>query len=110
MHYSHVHKTENVVKHDLAIVAIAIVLFFAFIFLKDFVNFQTVTNAQYKTPWYTNDYKEPYTTIRLSLADKSNVKEYWTKNAIGSEDWFVREVKVGETTFWTILERLEIEK
>jgi hypothetical protein len=52
--------------------------------------------------------KEPYTTVRLSLADKVNVKEYWTKNTIGSQNWLVREVKVGETTFWTLLERNEI--
>jgi ABC-type microcin C transport system permease subunit YejE len=96
-------------KNTLALIVVALLIFTSIITIKDFVTFQNITSAQYKTPWYTNSFmKEPYTTVRLSLADKVNVKEYWTKNAIGSQDWFVREVKVGETTFWTLLERNEI--
>ncbi len=96
-------------KNTLAIIAVVLLIFTSILTIKDFVSFQERTSAQYKTPWYTNSFmKEPYTTVRLSLADKPNVKEYWTKNAIGSQDWFVREVKVGETTFWTLLERNEI--
>jgi ABC-type microcin C transport system permease subunit YejE len=96
-------------KNTLTLIGVALLIFTSIIAIKDFISFQEITSAQYKTPWYTNSImKEPYTTLRLSLTDKVNVKEYWTKNAIGSEDWLVREVKVGETTFWTLLERNEI--
>lgn len=100
-------KTE--MKNTLAIIGAGLLIFMAIICVKDFISYQDISSSQYKTPWYSNSFmKEPYTTVRLSLADKANIKEYWTKNAIGSEDWFVREVQVDDKTFWTLLERNEI--
>ena len=97
------------VKNVLTLITIALIVLFCIILTKDFINFQYIILKEYKTPWYENSFiREPYTTVRLALADKNNVKEYWTKNAIGSENWFVREVKVGEIEFWTILERIEL--
>lgn len=102
-------KTKTEIKNVVMLFFIALFIFSFMITAKDFINFQEITSKQYKTPWYDNSVmKEPYTTVRLALADKSNVKEYWTKNAIGSENWYVREVKVGETEFWTIIERVEL--
>lgn len=102
-------ETKHELKNAVILIAVALFIFSFIIVAKDFINFQELTSKQYKTPWYDNSVmKEPYTTVRLALADNSNVKEYWTKNAIGSQKWFVREVKVGETEFWTILERVEL--
>lgn len=92
-------------------IVVAIVVFFTLfliVFIKDFLFFQDLTASQYKTPWYSNSIQDPYTTSRLFLANKNNINEYWTKNAEGSESWFVREVKVDNTTFWTILHRKEL--
>lgn len=76
---------------------------------RDYVDFQNALTSQYKTPWYSNTMVHPYTTIRLKFADEQDIHEYWTKNAIGSEEWHVRDVKVGDTTFWTLLERKPVD-
>jgi hypothetical protein len=95
-------------KEKIIVVFILIFCLIALIFFNDFKSFQTITANSYKTPWYANDYTEPYTSLRLAIADKSDVSEYWTPNAIGSENWLVREVKINEHVFWTILEKQKI--
>lgn len=109
MHYSLENERKTVTKAQFAILGLVVAFLMVLVFVKDFIQFQHLTDSPYKTPWYSNDFTEPYTTLRLALADKTHVTEYWTKNAIGSQSWFVREVAIGDTKFWTILERVELE-
>lgn len=74
----------------------------------DMIEFHRLSSGDYKTPWYSASWlKQPYTNLRLALLP---AREYWTTNANGSERWFVREVTVGDVTFWTALQRTPIDK
>lgn len=72
--------------------------------VKDAWDFHAALESPYQTPWYsTNWLKQPYTNLRLSLLPQ---REFWTENATHTERWFVREVVIGDTTFWTIKESI----
>lgn len=87
------------------------VLFFpllvmAVLSIQDAVKYHQIADGGYKTPWYsTNWLVSPYTNLRL-LGKPST--EFWTTNAIGSEFWYEREVRVDDKTYWTILQRFPI--
>lgn len=90
-------------------VAIVFIAVMAIVTTKDAINFHESLNVAYKTPWYdSNPLKQPYTALRVYLADKGSTTEQWKSNAIGSERWHVRETKFGDTYFWTTLERIDI--
>lgn len=74
--------------------------------LPDAIAYHDQASSDYRTPWYSTSWLEqPYTNLRL-LAQPAS--EYKTRNAIGTEQWLVRDVKVGSKTFWTILQRKPI--
>ena len=63
-------------------------------------------SKNYSTPWYSSNWiEQPITNLYLSFHDS---REYTTTNAIKSEVWRVREVRVGKSVFWTTLERKPI--
>ena len=58
---------------------------------------------KYPTPWFSSNWlEEPVTNVYLAFHES---REYTTLNAIKSEIWRVREVRVGHSVFWTTLER-----
>lgn len=72
--------------------------------IKDAIKFHQLINSEYKTPWYsTNWFESPYTNMRLLNEPR---KEYWTVNYVHSEHWYVREIQIGDKTFWTALKRV----
>ncbi len=77
------------------------------VWIGDVAKFHDLQDGHYKTPWYTTSWlRMPYTNLRLANSER---REYWTKNAIRSEDWLVREVRLGELTYWTTLRREPVE-
>ena len=89
-----------------AVYAIGLSLLLLFIHLgialtRDFHRFQEIQKGNYKTPWYdANWLVMPYTNYKLMGLPHN---EFWARN--GSEEWLVREVKVGSKTFWATVDR-----
>ena len=72
-------------------------------FMGDAIEFHRLSNGDYKTPWYSSNWAEaPYINLQLSLRQ---AREYRTSNAIRTESWLIREVPVGDVTFWTTVQR-----
>jgi len=52
--------------------------------------------------WYNPNWiYSPYTNLRLAMETGTY---HWTKNGVG-EFWYVRDVQIGNTIFWTIIDR-----
>lgn len=69
---------------------------------RDARSFQDLAASQ-QTPYFDTSWlRQPYTNYRLRAYPAT---ERETMNAIGSERWLVREIKVGAATFWTVLRR-----
>lgn len=70
----------------------------------DAFHYHRMIAADYKTPWYSASWlAQPYTNLRLALQP---AREYWTMNAIKTEQWRIRETAVDNVVFWTALERI----
>ena len=68
----------------------------------------SIQQGTYTTPWYsTNWIKQPFTNAMLFWRPST---EYWKPNGTETEMWHVREVKIGNLTYWTTLERVPITK
>lgn len=68
--------------------------------IKDTADLQE--SLSFPTPWYsTNWLLYPVTNLYLAFHDS---REYITTNALKTERWRVREVKVGNALFWTRLD------
>ena len=74
--------------------------------IADAIQFHEIQRGVYMTPWYSGNWlREPYTCFRVALS--GNVREHWTKNAVG-DDWYVREAVINEKEWWTILKKIEV--
>lgn len=75
--------------------------------VEDVYTYQDIQVSQYQTPWFDQRWwVQPYTHFQLAQHPQS---ERWTKNAIGSEYWLVREVQVGTKQYWTALKRIPVD-
>lgn len=64
--------------------------------------YHRIMSSTYTTPWYdARWWKNPYLTFRLS---GQPTVERWSRTADGNPA-LIREVTVGDKTFWTIIAR-----
>lgn len=74
----------------------------AFIVVSDYMRFRQLTESG-NDVWYSSSWlMAPATNFMLLGRD---AKEFWQTNAVGNEQWLVREVRFEGTTFWTALRR-----
>lgn len=76
----------------------------------DYVEFLSIIRNKISTnSWYNlNDwFNHPYLTWKLK---NKSYKEYWTENYVKTEKWLCREIQYKETTFWTVVKRIQIVK
>ena len=68
----------------------------------------SIQRGDYATPWYsTSWFEQPFTNAMLFWRSS---REEWKPNAIGTEMWQIREIDVGNKTYWTVLQRRPIIK
>lgn len=74
------------------------------VFLDDAMGILTIRESTYTTPWYdARWWKQPVTHIMLSFyRDEDKL----ATNAVG-DLWLVREIQVGDKTYWTRLKVLK---
>lgn len=84
---------------NLALIVFAIV---SFIVVNDYLRFRQFAESGIDV-WYSSSWlMAPATNFMLVGRD---AKEFWQTNAVGNEQWLVREVRYEGTTFWTALRR-----
>ncbi len=74
----------------------------------DTIRFISICNNTYSTPWHSNDLllNPVETTILLTQPSR----EFWSKNYIQTQWWYIRETEFNGKTFWTILNKSPINK
>ncbi len=82
--------------------ALTVFAILAFIVVSDYMRFRQFAESG-NDVWYSSSWlMAPATNFMLVRRD---AKTFWQTNAVGNEQWLVREVRYQGTTFWTDLRR-----